>query len=236
MESLKSFHDHLENLQHQARKLTSAGLSLTTLFAEEANRLSREDEASRLRALYRAVVEQLERVKRDEGSASYAHSQVNQKVSLIALGMAAGRAMVSKNNRLSRISNSLKSAGIKKLPFGNVLVCIGPKGLPDDVEVISISRLARESKRPESDVINELQKRGYLLLSKEAFSLLIDKLVDDIREGRLRLPISREKLSEIRTSSLFKPEAKKSEWEPSSCHDNPLLFPLIRCVTLCSFV
>jgi len=199
MESLKSFHDHLENLQHQARKLTSAGLSLTELFAEEAKRLSREDEASRLRALCHAVVEQLERVKRNEGSESYAQSQVNMKVSLIALGMSAGRAMVSKNNRLSRISDSLKSAGIEKLPFGNVLVCIGPKGLPEDVEVISISRLARESKRLESEVVNELQKRGYLLLSKEAFSLLIDKLVDAVRKGRLCLPISGEKLSEIKT-------------------------------------
>jgi hypothetical protein len=216
MESLKSFHDHLGNLQHQARKLISAGLSLTELFAEQAKRLSREDEASRLRTSYRAVVEQLERAKRDEGSASYAQSQVNQEVSLIALGMAAGRAAVSKNNRLSTISDSLKSVSIKKLPFGNVLVCIGPKGLPEDVEVISISRLARDSKRLESDVIIELQKRGYLLLSKEAFSLLIDKLVDDVRKGRLRLPISGEKLSEIKTSSLFKPEAKKSEWVPSS--------------------
>lgn len=199
MESLKSFHDHLGNLQHQARKLTSAGLSLTALFAEEAKRLSREDEASRLRASYRAVVEQLERAKRDEGSESYAQSQVNLEMSVIALAMSAGRAMVSKNNRLSTISDSLKSVSIKKLPFGNVLVCIGPKGLPEDVEVVSISRLARESNRLESDVINELQKRGYLLLSKEAFSLLIDKLVDAVRKGRLCLPISGEKLSEIKT-------------------------------------
>jgi len=216
MESLRSFHDHLGNLQHQARKLTSAGLSLTPLFAEEAKRLSREDEASRLRVLYRAVVAHLDRVKRDEGSESYAQSQINLEVSVIALAMSAGRAIISKNNRLSRISDSLKSAGIKKFPFGNVLVCVGPKGLPDDVGVVSISRLARESNRDESEVINELKKRGCLLFSKEAFSLLIDKLIDDVREGRLRLPISGEKLSDIKTSSLFKPEAKKSKWVPSS--------------------
>ena len=216
MESLRFFHDHLGNLQHQARKLTSAGLSLPPLFAEEAKRLSREDEASRLRVLYRSVVAHLDRVKRDEGSESYAQSQINLEVSVIALAMSAGRAIISKNNRLSRISDSLKSAGIKNLPFGNVLVCVGPKGLPDEVGVVSISRLARESNRDESEVINELKKRGCLLFSKETFSLLIDKLVDDVREGRLRLPISGEKLSDIKTSSLFKPEAKKSKWVPSS--------------------
>jgi len=216
MESLRPFHDPLGNLQHQARKVTSAGLSLPLLFAEEAKRLSREDEASRLRVLYRAVVAHLDRVKRDEGSESYAQSQINLEISVIALAMNAGRAIISKNNRLSRISDSLKSAGIKKLPFGNVLVCVGPKGLPDDVGVVSISRLARESNRDESEVINELKKRGCLLISKETLSLLIDKLVDDVREGRLRLPISGEKLSDIKTSSLFKPEAKKSKWVPSS--------------------
>ena len=211
MESLKSFHNHLEDLQHQARKLTSAGLSLNTLFAEEAKRLSREDEASRLRALYRAVVARLERVKRDEGSASYAQSQVNLTASLTTLGMSAGIALVSRKNRPSNVSNFLKSVSNKKPPFGNVLVCIGPDGLPEDVEVISISRLARESKRLESEVVSELQKHGYLLLGKKMFSLLIDKLIDAAREGRLRLPLSGKKLSEFTASGEWKPVAKHLE-------------------------
>lgn len=216
MESLRSFHDHLGNLQHQARKLTSAGLSLTPLFAEEAKRLSREDEASRLRVLYRAVVEQLKRVKRNEGSESYAQSQINLEVSVIALAMSAGRAIISKNNRLSRISDSLKSAGIKKLPFGNVLVCIGSKGLPDDVGVVSISRLARESNREESEVINELRERDCLLFSEKAFSILIDKLINNVQEGQLLLPVPTEKLAEIRTTSWVKLETEKPRWVPSS--------------------
>jgi hypothetical protein len=211
VESLKSFHDHLRGLRHQARKLTSAGHSLTALFTAEAIRLVREDEASRLRSSYRNVVEQLEQIKRDEDSARYADSRVNLRISMIRLSMAAGRAAVAKNNRLSRISDSLKTSVVKKLPFGNVMVCIGPKGVPGDAKAISISRLARESKRPEHEVVNELQKGGHLLLSKEAFSQLIDKLVDDIRKGRLHLPISVEKLSEIKTSGKSKPEAKNSE-------------------------
>jgi hypothetical protein len=211
VESLKSFQDHLRGLRHRARKLTSAGLSLTALFTEEAIRLSREDEASRLRSSCRNVVEQLEQIKRDEGSASYVDSRMNLGFSMVGLGMAAGRAALAKNNRLSRISDSLKNSGIKKLPFGNVLVCIGPKGMPGDAKAISISRLARESKRPEYEVINELQKGGHLLLGKEAFSQSIDKLVDDIRKGRLHLPISVEKLSEIKTSDMIEPEAKNSE-------------------------
>ena len=99
----------------------------------------------------------------------------------------------------------------KKRPYGTVMVCVGPKGLPDDVRVVSISELARESNRAESEIINELQKRGCLLFNEEAFSLLIDKLIIDVREGRLLLPISTEKLSQLKPSSRLKLKAKNSE-------------------------
>ena len=217
MESLRSFHDHLGNLQHQARKLTSAGLSLTPLFAEEAKRLSREDEASRLRVLYRAVVAHLDRVKRDEGSASYAHSQVKLMTSLGGLIVGTAIKMTSKDKRLLAFSDHLlKNLGGKRPPFGMVLVCIGSKGLPDDVGVVSISRLARESNREESEVINELRERDCLLFSEKAFSILIDKLINNVQEGHLLLPISTEKLSQIKPSSCLKLKAKNSEWVPSS--------------------
>lgn len=214
MESLNFYQDSLESVRCRAERLTAAGLSLDTLFAGELTRLSREDEASRLEGVYHGIVEQFERVKSSESSASYAQSQINLEVSVIALAMSAGRAMVSKGNRMSTFSNSLKSVSIEKLPFSNVLVGIGPKGLPDDVEVISISRLGRESKRPESDVINELQEHGYLLINEETFSHLVDRLITDIKEGRLVLPVSRDKLSETRTLSEWKPLAKNLESPP----------------------
>ena len=211
MESLKSFHDHLENLQHQARKLASAGLSLNNLLAGEAKRLNREDEASRLRALYRAIVEQLERVKRNEGSASYGHSQVKLITSWGGLVVGTVIKMTSKDKRLSAFSDHLlENLGGKDPPFGMVLVCIGPKGLPDGVEVVSISRLARESNREESEVINELRERGCLLFSEQAFSLLMDKLINGVQKGRLLLPISTEKLSQLKASSCLKLKTKNS--------------------------
>lgn len=199
MESLKSFHDHLENLQHQARRLTSTGLSLITLFAGETNRLSREDEASRLRALYSSIRQRLERVKRNEDSASYGHSQANLMLSLGGLAASRIIEMVSENKQLSTMTGYLlQGLGNKQRPFGTVLVCIGPKGLPDDVGVVSISRLARESNWDEPEVINELQERGYILFNEKEFSFLIEKLIGNILKGRLRLPIPKEKLTEVK--------------------------------------
>jgi len=212
MEGMTPSHTCPKNLRCQARHLTSVVLSLINLFAKEANRLNREDEASRLEGLCSSIRQQLYCVKSGEDAASYGNSQASLLISLGGLAVSGAIKMVSKNKQLSAFADYLlESPTNKERPFGMVLVCIGPKGLPDDARVVSISRLARESNREESEVINELQERGYLLFSEEAFPLLIDKLIDGVLEGRLLLPISAEKLSEIRTTSYLEPESKNSE-------------------------
>ena len=211
MESMKSFHDHLENLQSQAKKLAESGLALNSIFDQVEIRLKREDEASSLRAVYRAVEEQLQRLERTEASVELGHSQGNLILSLGGLAVAA---MGSKSNRLSAMRDYLlREPTHRQQPFGLVMVCIGPKGLPDDVRGISISQLARESNRLESQIINKLREDGYLLFSQEAFSALIDKLTGDIQEGRLSLPISRDKLAEIAGLNKSKPSIKVIEAE-----------------------
>lgn len=204
MENLKQFHSQLKNLQSQAKKLTESGLALNSIFDQEEIRLKREDEASSLRAVYRAVAEQLQRLERAEASVEHGHSQANLILSLSGLAVAA---MGSKSKRLSAIADHLlQMPANEQQPFGLVTVCIGPKGLPDDVRGVSISQLARESGRLESQIINKMREDGYLLFSQEAFSALIDKLISDVREGRLSLPISRDKLAEI--AGLNKPKSR----------------------------
>jgi len=210
MGDLIPFITNLKNLRYRARKLTSTGLSLTKLFAEEACHLKRRDEASRLKALYSSIRQHLDWAQRSEDAAKYGHSQANLIVSLGGLAVGSIIKMVSKNDRLSTFSDHLiTSLTSKQRPFGTVLVSIGPKGLPDDVGVVSISRLARESNREEPQVINQLRERGHLLLGEKAFSLLIDKLINDIQEGHLHLPISREILADIKTSSCLRLETRK---------------------------
>jgi len=201
---MKSFHDYLENLQSQAKKLTESGPALNSIFAQEENRLKREDEASSLRAVYSAVEKQLQRLERTEASVELGHSQANLMLSLGGVVMAA---MGAKSEQLSATADHLlQTPANEQQPFGLVMVCIGPKGLPDDARAVSISQLARESNRPEREVVNKLQDDGYLLFSEGAFSALIDKLIGDVREGRLSLPISRYKLAEI--AGLNKPKLR----------------------------
>jgi hypothetical protein len=212
MGRLKPLQNHLENLRSKAKNLAATGLALTNLFAEEASRLNRLDEASRLRTSYFSLRRQLDSVKSGENAASYGCSQANLIVSLGGLAIGGMIKTALKNKHLSVFADSLlKSPTDKERPFGLLLVCIGPRGLPDDVGVVSISRLARESNRTESEIINKLQEGGYLLFNEKTFSLLIDRLVDDVREGRLYLPISREKLSEITASGELRLGLKKVE-------------------------
>jgi hypothetical protein len=211
MEGLISNSAYMKNLRYQVRKQTAAGLSLSNMFAEEAVHLNWRDEASRLKALHFTIRQQLDRARKDEDAASHRYSKANLMVSLGRLIVGGTVKMVSKNKQLLAFSDDLLNGlGGEQRPFGMVLICVGPKGMPDDVQVVSISRLARESNREESEVINELQKRGCLLFSEKAFSLLVDKLADGVQEGRLVLPISTEKLAEIKTSSCLRLEVKKS--------------------------
>jgi hypothetical protein len=204
MENLKSFHDHLENSQSQAKKLAETELALDARFTQEETRLKREDEVSILMAVRCDIVEQLQWLKHAEASANYAHSQAN--LVLFPVGLLV-TAMVSKGNRMSAITDYLlRGPADRQQPFGLVMVCIGLKGLPDDARAVSISQLARESNRTEPEIVNRLQEDGYLLFSEEVFSSLIDKLVADVRQGKLRLPVSREKLAEI--AGLNKPKSR----------------------------
>ena len=217
MESLISHSTCLRSLQRQARKLTSENLSLANLFAEESSRLNQQDEASRLKALYSSIRQQLDEAKSLEIAASYGHSKATLVTSLAGLVVGVAIRMASEDKRALAFSDHLlENLGGKRRPFGTVLVSIGPKGLPDDVQVVSISELARQSNRQESEVISELRERGHLLFSEEAFSRLIDRLTTDVQEGRLLLPVPTEKLAEIRTTSWVKLETEKPRWVPSS--------------------
>jgi hypothetical protein len=212
MEDLNYLHAHLQDLKHQAKRLTSSALSLVALFDEEANRLNRKDEALRLKELHSSINQRLHQLKRGDDLASQAYDQVNLIFSLGGLAVGSAIKMVSKNKQLRTISGQLlKNLGNKRLPFGTVLVRIGPGGLPGDLGVVSVSQLARELNRQESEVINAFQERGYLLFDEREFSLLIDNLIADALEGRLHMPVAKEKLTEVIASGHLELRAEKSE-------------------------
>jgi hypothetical protein len=203
MATMKISHSYLEDLQPEGKTLIEAASALNALFDKEEAHLKREDEASTLRAVYRTIIEQLEQVRRSESFACHGDSRANLIFSLTGLAAKIVVAATTKNQRTWNIVGSVFDTEGRRKPFGTVMVCIGPKGLPDDARAVSISQLARESNRPQTEIMSNLRDNGYLLFSEEAFSLLIENLVGAVRGGKLDLPISTDKMAE--TTGLNKP-------------------------------
>jgi hypothetical protein len=206
MADLASRSCDVENLRRQAENLTSTALSLVSVFTQEASRLDRNDEALRLKALYYSIIQQLHRAKHSENTAEYGRVRADTISTLGGLALGAVAKRVSKNKQLSALTDTLfESPLAKEPPFGKVLICVGPRGLPDGVEIVCISRLARKSNREELGIIKELQEHGFLLFSEKTFSSLIDKLANDIHEGWRHLPVSMKELTEIKASGTSDP-------------------------------
>ena len=188
----------LKSLQKKAVKLVSAVESLTILFDQEETRLKRKAEVTYLKLLHSAMLQRVEQESGTEISASINHKQV--KLAGLMIGIGIRIATPSTNKKMVAAGNSvLKNFTSEKRTFNTVLIRIVNKGVPDGVDIVCISRLSQESNQSEAEVINQLKKDGCLLLSEESFSQLIDKLAEEILEGRLTLPVNIQILSQILT-------------------------------------
>ena len=192
---MKTVYANLEVLRVQACALANAAEALAALLDQEANWLKRGDQVGRLYQLRCDIAKDLEMARQKEDRA------MSRETAVTAVDYVAGLATrliakASDTNWLQVMSDHLLAAPTyRKQTFGTVLVAIGPKGLPDDVWVVSISCRARESQRPESEISKELSSGGKLLVSERSFSLLIDSLSKQILNGELSLPVSVERLS-----------------------------------------
>jgi hypothetical protein len=203
MEGLRLLHACLKNLRHEAGILAGVAVSLSESFEAEAERLRREDTAARLKAIYVAIAQALQLSRLTEDAVRHEDTKQNLARGVIGLVTGVFIALTAKNQPASNlVGHAFDTDTHERRPFGTVMVWVGPKGVPDDVGIVSISELARDSNRPEIEIIQKLRKGGYLLFNQEEFSYLINKLVIDVREGRLELPVSSDKLSELGTSAI----------------------------------
>src|SRR4030042_4520245 len=175
MEGLEPFHAYLNDIQHQAGMMTEAVVSLSQYFEAEAKWLNRQDEVQYLKTIEAAVVKELAWLRQMERAASYGHSRANLDWELAGFAAKLVTSVITENRQMHDfVDNVFDTSKHNRCPYGMVMVCVGAKGIPDDVQAVSISELARESNRPESEIIHKLQKGGGLLLSQEAFTCLID--------------------------------------------------------------
>jgi hypothetical protein len=109
-------------------------------------------------------------------------------VSYIIAGFALGGIVgaITKQNPLLSGYRSFSTELGKKEDFGNVMVAVKKSGKLEDIEVVSISSFVREYKTTESNIISILRNNGYVALTPKKFWELLDRLKEEVMEGKYR--------------------------------------------------
>ena len=165
---------------------------LGNAFTESYIQLIRHDQVARLSIFKSRIMEEVENIRRMESASQFGST----KGALLGGGVvfSIGSLIAAAKGRKdafdigARMAVSVLS---RKVPFGKVFITIGRKGFPEDVKVISVSRLARESNRSESEVKASLKDKGYLLITPEQFAELLDQVKQAVLDGSVCLPLAR---------------------------------------------
>jgi hypothetical protein len=187
----------LEHLKCRASELAVAVDSLATIFEEGAICLKRKEETARLKGLCSSILERVKREREMEMAAEMGGTMADGLFSVVRLvaGLVTSTFEDSTMQAISR--ELLAQPGRRETHFRIVLVRVGPGGVPDDVDIVNISELARQSERGEQAVIDGLLAQGNLLLGERAFSRLMDRLADGILKGELGLPLVPQRFLEL---------------------------------------
>jgi len=197
MESVTVCRQRLEALRCRVRTQVKALGVLKTAFAKEAEHLRRHDQAQRLRDLRSQIMREVKHVQRMESEAAYAFEMGTfitglMKFSVGALGAAAAGRPESPLLVGARLA---KDDFERREPYGTVLVAVGPGGIPDEVNVVPVSRWARESGRPEAEIEAALKAQGCVLMQPQTFYRVMEGLEDKVVAGVLRtLPVAAARL------------------------------------------
>jgi hypothetical protein len=166
----------LDNLLSRAQLQVKAVESLGQVLAAEKESLRRLHWATQLDAIRDRVKREVEAERSRESAERSGFRERKFVGALVAFGVGVYKANTGRVNEEPFTAGVRQSKDYlqKTAPFGTVMVSVGSRGLFGDVRVVSISRIAREQWRPESDVIATIKAKGSGLLTPDAFFCLIE--------------------------------------------------------------
>jgi hypothetical protein len=195
METIRVYRQRVEKLLQRASEQRKALKLLNDSLVRESQRLSRYDQSCRLRFLKIHVTQQVHDARGGELNASSKFPTGELLKSLVNFAVKEGiKATTRQESKDSFLMRLIDTEQPRQRPFGKVMVEISPEGLPDGVDVVTISYLARRYSISESAVEQEIQAEGYILMSSDDFCNLIDKLEHKVLDGTVSLPISQEQI------------------------------------------
>lgn len=215
MESLKAYPQIIEGLRCEIKALEEAVVTLDKAFAQEADHLRRYDQAQCLDKLQARLAQEIRHEELMESSESLRYTDGRFLTGLAkALGASLGSlARPTHENPLIIGARHAADEWRKSAPFKTVAVAVGPKGIPEDVRTVSLSRAARETGKPESEVRAALESRGYRIVMPDEFLWFLGELKDKVLKGTAILPFIEARLSLKQVISKrieYKPKADRS--------------------------
>jgi hypothetical protein len=191
MENYKINQVLLSNLSILAGNSASACQQLEYVLTKGAAKIKRKSELEMLEKLATRIEGELEEANGVEQRARDAF-QRSESIS------EAGKLFTLVINRpdWEKVIEARVAARRSQKPqtFGRTMVCVGTGGLPDDVSVVPVSKLARMQNRKESEILDEFRNQGKVLVSPSVFHNMLELLSKNINEGKLSLPVQPEGL------------------------------------------
>ena len=196
MENIADFEEWIREMRSELGQQVDIAKRLAVAFAETDTQLVRHDQVSQLEILRSRISSEVENIERMESASQtgYAKGTLLNSGLTFALGSLSMKA-IGRKDSLEIGAQMARSTLSRKAPFGTVLIGIGKEGIPEDVKVIPVSRLARESKNSESDVVASLKRNGYLMMTPQVFTQALDRVEREILDGSLSLPIKISKMT-----------------------------------------
>ena len=178
----------IEELIEKARAQVAAVQGLASQMESEAKRMRRQDQAAILNLKAISIAKEVKRARGMEEEAANHFTAGRLTHGLIGFGVGILAGAISGSGHPLRAGARLASNYLSKTaPFGTVLVGIamGPKcTLEDQIKVIELSQMARESGTTEAQVTATLQSQGLVLVTPEEFAERMDEMVRNILDGK----------------------------------------------------
>ena len=185
MENVNSLRQLLADISRETQQLAKAYKELDGHIEREAVYIDALDRISRIDAFKARLVRQDNQIKHEEEVCRSAFDIA--KVPNSALGFAVGGlyGKIIGHRDPSSLGWKLSTKEFeKKSCFGTVMMALDKGCKIEETEVISISRLARESRTTEAEIISSLKNKGYYLTTPEDLWESLDYVKEVIKKGK----------------------------------------------------
>jgi len=180
----------IETLRCRVREQMDALTTLNEIVSHEVEGIRRHDQCVYLRDLKERVRQEVRDVEVGEAISAYhfAGAKLTGGFTHLITGTLGATLAKTREHPLSAGLRRAQAEFKRTEPFDTVLVALRPGDRKQEVEVIPLSRLAREHGRSEAETRAKLEADGCLLVEPEAFFKAVDGLEEKVLNGNLPMP------------------------------------------------